>query len=70
MPEIKTSRVPTRSVYTVKTLMNDLKRLKLTPSTLYTVGTEIIYFELTQAKETLGEDDEVTIHLQELLSFM
>ena len=70
MSESKKSRVPTRSTYTVKTLLSDLKKLKLTPNTLYTIGTEIIYFECMQAKETLGEDDEVTIHLQELLSFM
>ncbi|MGD9397012.1 MAG: hypothetical protein PVJ05_11335 [Candidatus Thorarchaeota archaeon] len=68
--ERKGPRIPMRSVYTVKNLLNDLKKLKLTPSTLYTVGTDLIYFEWDQAREELGEQDEVTIHLEELLSFM
>ena len=68
--ELKASRIPTRSAYTVKSLLGDLKKLKLTPSTLYTVGTEVIYYEWKEAQENLGNDDEVTIHLQELLNFM
>nr|KXH71741.1 MAG: hypothetical protein AM325_02585 [Candidatus Thorarchaeota archaeon SMTZ1-45] len=66
----KGARIPQRSAYTVKNLLGDLKKLKLTPSTLYTVGTEIIYFEWTQAREELGEQDEITIHLEELMRFM
>ncbi len=66
----KTFRIPVRDAYTVKNLLSDLKKLKLTPSTLYTVGTEIIYFEWTQAREELGDQDEVTLHLEELLNFM
>ena len=68
--ELKASRIPTRSTYTVKTLLGDLKKLRLTPSTLYTVGTEVIYYEWREAQENLGDDDEVTIHLAELLNFM
>lgn len=68
--EKKKSHIPVRSAYTVKNLLNDLKKLKLTPSTLYTVGTEVIYFEWKQAREDLGEEDEITIHLEELLNFM
>ena len=68
--EKKKSQIPIRSTYTVKNLLNDLKKLKLTPSTLYTVGTEVIYFEWKQARDDLGEEDEITIHLEELLSFM
>ena len=66
----KGARIPQRNAYTVKNLLGDLKKLKLTPSTLYTVGTEIIYFEWTQAREELGEQDEITIHLEELMRFM
>ena len=63
-------KFPSRNTYTVKTLLNDLKKLKLTPNTFYTVGTEIVYFEWKEALEELGEGDEVTIHLEELLNFM
>jgi tetratricopeptide (TPR) repeat protein len=66
----KTARIPTRSAYTVKNLLSDIKKLKLTPSTLYTIGTEILYYEWTEALEDLGKNDEVTVYLEELLNFM
>lgn len=59
-----------RDTYTIKTFLNDLKKLTLTPNTLYVVGTEIVYFELVTAKEKLGSDDPVTIHMNELLNYM
>lgn len=59
-----------RDTYTIKTFLNDLKKLTLTPNTLYVVGTEIVYFELTTAQENLGPDDPVTIHMAELLKYM
>jgi len=66
----KMSRLPIRDAYTVKSLLSDLKKLKLTPNTLYTVGTEILYYEWKEALDDLGENDEVTIHLEELMNFM
>jgi tetratricopeptide (TPR) repeat protein len=54
----------------VKNLLNDLKKLRLTPSTFYTIGSEILYFEWKEAAEELGSDDEITVHLEELLKFM
>lgn len=63
-------KMPKRDVYTVKTLLTDLKKLKLTPNSLYLVGSEVVYHEWQQAKENLGQDDEVTTYLAELLNFM
>ena len=70
METIKPIKFTKRDTYTIKTLLNDLKKLSLTPSTLYVVGTEIIYYELTIAQENLGSDDPVTIHMTELLNYM
>jgi len=63
-------KLPIRGTYTVKTLLNDLKKMKLTPGGLYIVGTEVVYYEWQKAVENLGEDDPITIHLDELLKFM
>lgn len=63
-------KITKRDVYTVKTLLNDLKKLKLTPNSLYLIGSEIMYYEWMQAKENIGEEDEVTVYLEELMSFM
>jgi tetratricopeptide (TPR) repeat protein len=68
--ERKRLLIPSRSAYTVKNLLSDLKKLKLTPTTFYTVGSEIIYYEWKEASEELGSNDEITIHLEELLKFM
>lgn len=68
--ERKSPRIPSRSAYTVKNLLNDLKKLRLTPSTFYTIGSEILYFEWKEALEELGSEDEITVHLEELLNFM
>ena len=66
----KSLKLTARDTYTIKTLLNDLKKLRLTPSTLYVIGTEIIYFEYNVARENLGDDDLITIHMQELLNYM
>ncbi|MFX0108069.1 MAG: hypothetical protein ACFE7R_07285 [Candidatus Hodarchaeota archaeon] len=63
-------KIPVRDAYTIKTFLNDVKKLKLTPNALYTIGTEVIYFEWQKANEDLGNEDEITIHLEELLNFM
>ncbi len=63
-------KIPIRDTYTVKTLLNDLKMMKLTPSGLHTIGAEVVYYEWQQAIENLGEDDPIVVHLEELLNFM
>ncbi len=68
--EFKPVKITKRDTYTVKALLNDLKKLKLTPNSLYIVGNEIMYYELTEAKKNLGDEDAVTAYLEELLSFM
>ncbi|TFG26656.1 hypothetical protein EU527_19480 [Candidatus Thorarchaeota archaeon] len=66
----KSIKLPQRDTYTVRTFLNDLKKLRLTPSTLDIIGTEIVYFEFIKAQENLGEEDPVTIHMDELLNYM
>jgi len=63
-------KLPVRDVYTVKTLLNDLKKMKLTPSGLYTIGTEVVYYEWQKASDNLGNDDPIVVYLEELLNFM
>ncbi|MHA2380215.1 MAG: tetratricopeptide repeat protein [Candidatus Thorarchaeota archaeon] len=63
-------KLPIRDTYTVKTLLGDLRRIRLTPGALYTIGSEVVYFEWKQAVEDLGEEDQVTLYLAELLDFM
>ena len=65
-----TRKLPIRDIYTVKALLNDLKKMRLTPSGLYTIGSEIIYYEWQMSLENLGKEDPITIHLEELLNFM
>lgn len=64
------NKLPIRETYTVKTLLNDLKKIKLTPGALYTVGSEVIYHEWQRAIDDFGEDNSVAIHLEELLAFL
>ena len=64
------TRVPIRDTYTTKSLITDIKKLKLTPSTLYIIGTEIIYHEWQQLVKELGNDDEVTQLMEDLMRFM
>ena len=63
-------RVPIRDTYTTKSLITDIKKLKLTPSTLYIIGTEIVYHEWQQLVKELGSDDEVTQFMEDLMQFM
>ncbi len=70
MGKDESKKLRIRDTYTVKTLLGDLKRIRLTPGALYTVGSEVIYFEWMQAVENLGDGDQVTVYLSELLDFM
>ncbi|MFX1605434.1 MAG: hypothetical protein ACFFDD_05965 [Promethearchaeota archaeon] len=65
-----TAKLPKRKLYTVKDLMNDLKKLDATPSVLYDVGSELVYRELEWCRKTLGDDHLVTENLQALMDFM
>lgn len=64
------SKLPKRKLYTIKDLMNDLKKIDATPSVLYCVGSELVYRELDWCKKTLGDDHIVTQNLHELMQFM
>lgn len=66
----KVKRIAIRDTYTIKSLISDLRKLRLTPSLLYAVGSEIIYSEWIQAKELFGTDSHITIQLEELLNYM
>jgi tetratricopeptide (TPR) repeat protein len=61
---------PKRDIYSIKTLLNDIKKMRPTPGVLYIIGSDIIYYEWTQAENSLGPEDPVTIHLGELLEFL
>ncbi|MHA1964194.1 MAG: hypothetical protein ACXACG_05615 [Candidatus Thorarchaeota archaeon] len=64
------AKLPKRKLYTVKDLMNDLKKLDATPSVLYNVGSELVYRELDWCRKTLGDDHLVTQNLVALMGFM
>lgn len=64
------TKLPKRKLYTVKDLMNDLKKLDATPSVLYTVGSQLVYRELDWCRKTLGDDHLVTENLAALMEFM
>ncbi len=63
-------KLPDRKLYTIKDLLNDLKKLDATPSVLYDVGSELVYRELDWCKKTLGDDHTVTMNLMALMEFM
>jgi tetratricopeptide (TPR) repeat protein len=62
-------KLPKREEYSVKDLMNDLKKVEPSPSVLSKVGTELIYYEWNCCGQTLGVEHPVTKHLGELLKF-
>jgi hypothetical protein len=62
--------LPKRDTYSIKNLLNDIKKARPTPGMLYIIGSEIFYYEWAQAEGSLGSDDPVTIHLGELLEFL
>ena len=64
------TKLPKRKQYTIKDLLNDLKKIDATPSVMYEIGSELIYRELDWCRKTLGEDDDVTTNLQDLIDFM
>ena len=64
------AKLPNRKLYTIRDLMNDLKKLDATPSVLYDVGSELVYRELDWCKKTLGDDHLVTKNLIALMEFM
>jgi tetratricopeptide (TPR) repeat protein len=62
-------KLPKREEYSVKDLMNDLKKIEPSPSVLSKIGTELIYYEWNCCGQALGADHPVTKHLEELLKF-
>ncbi|RDE12576.1 MAG: hypothetical protein C4K47_07505 [Candidatus Thorarchaeota archaeon] len=63
-------KLPTRESYSVGSLIEDLKVVEPTPSSLYKIGSEVVYFEWTCCKDNLGEGSSVTSGLSQLLEFM
>ena len=70
MPEKESSKLTKRKNYTIKTLVTDLKKIGPTPGSLYDVGTELIYYELSRCEQYYGYDHELTQSFQEMLDFM
>jgi hypothetical protein len=64
------AKLTKRKQYTVKDLLNDLKKIEATPSVMYDVGSELVYRELDWCRKTLGDDHDVTANLQDLIHFM
>jgi hypothetical protein len=64
------ANLPKRNKYTVKEVMNDLKKIGPTPSILSRIGSELIYYEWSCCRSLLSDDHPVTSNLQDLLQFM
>jgi len=64
------TKLTKRKQYTVKDLLNDLKKIEATPRVTYAVGSELVYRELDWCQKTLGADHKITSNLQELMDFM
>ena len=62
--------LPQRPKYTVKDVLNDLKRIGPTPSVLRAIGSQLVYYEWTCCRNLLSDDHPVTSNLHELLQFM
>jgi len=62
--------LPKRTKYTVKDVLNDLKKIGPTPSILGKIGSQLIYYEWTCCRDLLSDDHPVTSNMQDLLQFM
>jgi hypothetical protein len=66
----KKLRLPSREKYSVGDLLVDLKIFEPTPSSLYKIGSEVVYYEWTCCKDKLGDGSSVANGLSQLLGFM
>ncbi|MBE0525828.1 MAG: hypothetical protein IH631_02730, partial [Candidatus Thorarchaeota archaeon] len=64
------AQLPKRTVYAVKDVLNDLKKIGPTPSILGRIGSELIYSEWMCCKDLLSDDHPVTSNLHDLLQYM
>lgn len=62
--------LPKRTKYTVKDILNDLKKIGPSPSILSKIGSQLIYYEWTCCRNLLSDDHPVTSNLHDLLQFM
>ena len=62
-------KLPKRMEYSVKDLVNDLKKVDPSPSVLGKIGTELVYYEWSCCSQNLGNDHVVTSNLGEFLEF-
>ncbi len=66
----KKLKLPSRDKYSVGDLLDDLKLIEPIPSSLYKIGSEVVYYEWTCCKDKQGDESSVTNGLSQLLSFM
>ncbi len=59
-----------RKEYTVKDVVNDLKKIDATPSIAYDIGNQLVYSQWTRCNQMLGSDHEITKHFKEFLDFL
>ncbi|MFW9932962.1 MAG: hypothetical protein ACFFDR_09930 [Candidatus Thorarchaeota archaeon] len=59
-----------RKKYTVKDVVNDLKKMDATPSIAYDIGNQLVYYQWTCCGQTLGNDHPITVHFKEFLDFL
>ncbi|NWF95340.1 MAG: hypothetical protein HXY34_04285 [Candidatus Thorarchaeota archaeon] len=63
-------KLPPRDKYTVRTLLDDTKRIDPTPRSVYLIGNEVVYYEWNSCNSELGSDNPVTVGLKTVLEFM
>ncbi len=63
-------KLPKRTKYAVKDVLNDLKKIEPSPSILGKIGSQLIYYEWTCCRNLLSDDHPVTSNLHDLLKFM
>lgn len=61
---------PKRKMYSVKDVLNDLKKIDATPSITYDIGNQLIYYQWSCCKDSLGEDHPIAKNMSDLLEFM
>ncbi len=62
--------VKKRTIYSIKNLFTDLKKISPTPRALSKVGSELIYSEWNSSITERGRDHTISQNLEELLNFM
>ncbi len=61
---------PKRKKYTVRDVINDLKKIDATPSIAYDIGNQLVYYQWTCCSQSLGTDHTITAYFKEFLDFL